>query len=71
MVATPGAIPVTVPVGLMIAIEGVALLHVPPGDASLSVVVRPWHIEYTLPDIEPGNGKIVSDVVVTQPVGRV
>jgi hypothetical protein len=45
MVDVPAVMPVTSPVVLpIVATAGVALLHVPPPMASLSVLVAPTHI---------------------------
>ena len=46
------------------------LLHVPPGDPSLRVVVRPAHT-VVLPAITVGNGFTVTFVVLVQPVANV
>ena len=42
MTVVPGVIPLTIPVaGPMVAIAGLLLLHVPPGVASVNIVVPP------------------------------
>jgi hypothetical protein len=64
MTAGPALIPVTRPVAGTIVIVPLGVLHVPPGVASVTVIVDPTH---TLvgPPIGAGSGLIV---IVTLPV---
>ena len=73
IVAEPAETPVTTPVELTVATEGLLLLHVPPAVLSVSVIEVPTHV-----DDGPTIGPIVIVPVVTvnvmvlkQPVGRV
>jgi hypothetical protein len=71
MVAVPGPlIPVTVPVVVIDAVPGLALVHVPPGVELLSVPLENWHIT-SGPEKLPGNGLTVTIAVRLQPVPRV
>ena len=71
MAVLPPEYPVTIPVDEPTsAMDGLLLLHVPPDVASLSVVVRPWHISL-MPVIAAGKGYTVSMVVIIHPVGKV
>ena len=67
----PAATPVTTPLELMEATDGVALLHTPPAVALDKLVVAPAQA-VTVPVIGPTTGKAftVTEVVttVTQPV---
>ena len=68
MVAVPELIPVIIPVALpAVAIAGATLLHVPPGVASLRVVVIPGH-SLAVPEIAAttGNGLTVTDFVTNE-----
>ena len=64
MVVVPAFDPVTTPDVPILAITGDTELHVPPGTASLSVVVAPGH-RNAVPVIAPelGKGLIVTTVV--------
>ena len=70
MTEVPAVTPVTTPPAVMVATAGVALLHVPPAVALLSVVVEPTHTLVT-PVITAGSGLTVTVVVTAQPVGKV
>ena len=50
----------------IVAMPVLLLSHVPPAEASVSVVVRPVHT-CIVPPIEAGNGFTVTVVVVMQP----
>ena len=66
IVVVPAATPVARPVDVMVAIAGLLLLHVPPVDASVSVLPKPIH-KLRLPaiaDTEP----TFTVVVLAQPV---
>ena len=67
----PEATPVTIP-ELVPTVASVTLLlnHVPPGVASVSVVVKPMHT-LSVPDIAAGNGLTVTTVVEVHPVDAV
>lgn len=68
MVTTPADIPPITPVAsLIVPTPGFVLLHDPPLEASLNVIVDPSH---TLcgPVMADGNGVTVMVVVITQPV---
>lgn len=68
IVAVPVAIPVTTPVlNPILAMSASLLVHVPPGVASVNVVVRPRHT-FVTPDILAGNGLTVNVAVIAQPV---
>ena len=54
----------------MMAIEVLLLLHVPPGVASVSVVVKPMQ-PLLVPLIAPGNGFTVTSVMAVQPADKV
>jgi hypothetical protein len=56
----PRATPVTTPVvELMVAIAVLLLTHVPPGNASLRLIVEPTHTALG-PEIGAGNGLMVT-----------
>ena len=54
----------------MVATAGVALLHVPPAVALLSVVVEPTHT-LVVPVMAAGSGLTVTVAVTAHPVGIV
>ena len=62
----PPVIPVTTPALLMLATPGALLLQVPPGTASLKLVVAPVHTDGT-PDIAAGAMVTVTTVVAATP----
>ena len=64
MVAIPAATPVTIPVVPTKAIDVTLLVHVPPGELLLSIVVDPWH-KLIIPVIAPGSGLTTTVVVYT------
>lgn len=71
MVAVPPLMPETVPDVLPItAMPVLLLLQVPPGVASLRVVVLPWQTLF-VPIIADGGADTVTVVVTTQPDGAV
>jgi hypothetical protein len=70
MVAVPMARPLTVPVGVTGATDGLLLLHVPPGVASLSVVIPPTHTAGS-PVMGFGAAITLMIVVTLQPVPSV
>lgn len=51
-------------------VVGTLLVHVPPDDASLNVVVKPTHT-FVTPVIAAGSGLTVTGVVAKQPVPKV
>ena len=59
--------PVTIPVLPIVATDGVPELHVPPGVASVNVIVEPWHTEDS-PPIAAGKGFTVTVTLLLQPV---
>ena len=66
IVDVPGETPHTVPVAdPTVAIEGLPLLHVPPGTASLSVMGMVGQ-KLVAPVIAAGTGKTVTEVTVLQ-----
>lgn len=67
MVVVPIAMPVTIPVVLMVAVAGALLLHVPPVVGWPRVVVRPAHTE-GLPVIPGAGGLTVTVLVAVHPV---
>ena len=68
MVVVPGLIPVTIPVVAPTdAMAGLLLLHIPPGSASLSVVVEPAH-RLALPVMGEVPGMAFTVIVVITPV---
>ena len=70
-VATPPASSVEAePVEPTVAIEVVLLLHVPPPESELNVVVAPGHT-LNVPVMAAGNGYTVTTFVVVHPVGSV
>lgn len=70
MVVTPVARPVTTPADVTVAIPVLALLHVPPVVASVSVVEEPLQV-VGLPDIAAGNGLTLTFAVLIHPLGAV
>ncbi len=62
MVVVPAVRPVTTPPVLTEATVGAVLLHVPPPDASVSVVLRPEHTE-KVPAMATGGAVTVTDAV--------
>ena len=62
--------PVTIPVGSTVPRAGLLLLHVPPGDASVNVMVWPTHTAGG-PRIGAGNGLTVTVNDAVQEVGSV
>ncbi len=67
IVAVPAEIPVTTPVVLpTVATPGALLVHVPPGVASVNVIVEPTHTADG-PAITAGNAFTVITLVVEQP----
>jgi len=71
IVAEPVATPVTAPVTEVTeAVVGRLLLHVPPGVASVSIIVWPWHT-VGLPMIVAGKGFTVTVIELLQPALRV
>jgi len=67
MVAVPTATPFTSPVvAPMVAIDGVLLDHDPPGTASVSVVVVPWHMP-NVPTMVPA---LQIAVIITLPLSE-
>ena len=67
----PDTTPVTTPLPMPIVAWDVLLLdHVPPGVASVNVVVDPTHT-LAVPPIADGNGLMVITDDVTHPVGAV
>jgi hypothetical protein len=68
MVAVPAEIPVTMPVGLIVAVP--ELLHVPPVVASDNEVVRPVQT-LIVPEMAVGNGLTVTIAVAVQPEASV
>jgi len=62
-VSSPGVTPVAMPVPAPIVAFPLLSVHVPPADASLSVVVDPTHTD-RMPSIEPGNALTVTIAVV-------
>lgn len=67
----PAAIPFTSPVAEpTVAMAGLLLLHVPPGDALLKVVVKPAQI-LIVPAMPEGSGLTVMGQVTKQPVASV
>ena len=70
MVALPVSFPKTIPEEEpMAAMVGLLLTHVPPGSASVSVLLVPIHT-LKLPSIGDGNGFTVTVVVTKQPVAK-
>jgi len=63
---TPAMPPITTPDEVIVAIDGVPLLHIPPGVTSLSVVVDPAHT-FRIPKIGAGSGFTLIVVVRAQP----
>ena len=64
----PTPTPVTTPDELpILAVVGLLLSHVPPGDASASVVFEPTHT-FVTPPMAAGNGFTVKTTVALQPV---
>ena len=63
----PGTKPVKVLGGVKVATAGVLCIHVPPGVASVRVVLRPTHT-CAAPLIAAGSGFTVIGLVVWQPV---
>lgn len=71
IVTEPAEIPETIPeVDPIVAIDVLLLVHVPPVDASDSVVILPTHTAI-VPVIAAGNGLTVNANVVKQPAGNV
>ena len=70
MTEVPALTPVTTPPAVMVAIAGVALLHVPPAVALLKFVVDPRQT-LAVPKIAVGNGSTVTVCVIAHPVGSV
>jgi hypothetical protein len=68
MVTVPPETPVSTPAVPMVAIAVFALLHAPPVDISLSVVLLPAH-GVTDPVIAAGNGLTVATTVTLHPEG--
>ena len=54
--------PVTTPPPLIVAMDPAALLHVPPGTVSVSVIVAPAHTEEA-PEIAPAEGSGITVMV--------
>lgn len=71
IIAVPGPPQLTTPdVASIEATDGKLLLHVPPPERQLKVVLPPAHAE-SVPDITVGKGLTVTGFVVEQPVGSV
>ena len=70
MVAFPLLIPVTAPEGLTVAIPVAPLVHVPPVESSVKVMVEPVQTA-ELPEISGGFGFTVNITYVLHPVGKV
>jgi hypothetical protein len=67
----PAVTPVTIPEAApIVAMLVLPLSHVPPAEASVSVVVRPIHT-VAVPPMDAGNGLTVTIVVVVQPLVNV
>lgn len=62
MVSIPEDTPVTVPALLIVAIDALPLLHIPPDDASFKVSVEPTHT-VALPVIVPAYGAVFTITV--------
>ena len=74
MVTTPTATPDTIPVEEpTVAIDGLLLVHVPPGLGFVSVIVLNTHTLFPVdgPDIGPGEEITVIVNVLKQPVGSI
>ena len=67
MVAVPIAVPETMPISDTVAIPVKLLLHAPALVPSVNVVVPPTQI-FRGPFIVPGNGLMVTGVVLMHPV---
>lgn len=68
MVTVPGASPVTIPLVIpIVAIDGLLLVHVPPGVALLSVVVVQIEVEPVIGD----TGLTVKVITSVHPAGVV
>jgi hypothetical protein len=67
MVLVPAVTPVITPAVLMVATDGVLLLHVPPVVVLLTVVVSPAHT-CSVPVMAAGSGFTVTVAVRIQPV---
>ena len=67
MVVVPAVTPVIMPAVLMVATDGVLLLHVPPMVVLLTVVVSPAHT-CSVPVMVAGSGFTVTVAVRIQPV---
>jgi hypothetical protein len=61
---TPPAVPLDEPI---VAMPVLPLLHVPPGEASVRVLVLPWQID-KMPVMVGGRARTVTVVVLAQPV---
>lgn len=71
MVEVPADTPVTIPVPEpTVATAVLLLLHEPPPEALVSVVVVPGHA-VSVPPIAAGNGLTVTAWVARQPVGNI
>jgi len=67
----PAIVPLAIPEdGSIVATELLLLLHTPPLNALLNVVIRPVHTDDT-PVIAPGVVLTVMPIVAVQPVGKV
>ena len=66
----PGVTPVAMPEAVPIVALPLLLLQVPPEGVALSVVVKPTHT-LAVPEIDDGDGFMVTVVVVKHPVGNV
>ncbi len=62
----PVLIPVTTPEASTVALEGLPLVHVPPGTGFVSVIVEPIQT-VLLPDMGPGAALTVTDFVLLHP----
>ena len=60
--------PLTTPVPVTVAVEGLAVDQVPPGEASANVIVAPAHT-CVGPVMADGTGYTVTVSVAVQPVG--
>ena len=63
----PAVLPVTIPVVIpTLATAGVLVCQIPPGVASVNVIVCPTHNEKVVPPIAAGNGLTVTTRVLIQ-----
>jgi len=69
-VVVPPVMPVTIPVGSMVAAAGLLLVHVPVEGTSVRVVWLPWH-SVNVPEIAAGDWLTVTTFVAEQPAGNI